>query len=439
MKISYYAFLIAFLFIGKAFADHPVNVSGWQQIDVPSQLTISDRDGNPQTIEPACAFSYLPDEAGFPNSPFHFYFRQGKSDKLLVFLNGGGACWDDNTCLTSLVEGVQPTYNPTIDQNNSPINAGGILNFNRKDNPFSDWSMVFIPYCTGDIHIGSSNTIYKDVKGSLTHSLDTPIMIQHHGHDNFMAVREWIKDNFSNKSKQKTKKLKDLVVAGSSAGGYGAMFNFPYLQEVFPKANSVLLSDGAATVLTQGFIDTVFVDEGNWNAGTTLPTWVPGISEFGNYNAENFNETIFNGLAEFFPKSRFAQYTTDWDDVQVLFYNIMVNLDNGVIHPDTWFQIPPESFCEWNNRMEISLNQTNFAKNYQYYIGAGAVHTVLTDAFGADVFYNESSAEDVKFTKWIKNRVKNKKSDPQNLMCTDCGPLLPPLNAIPQLCQRMGY
>lgn len=79
--------------------------------------------------------------------------------KTLIYFNGGGACWNGATCLTSLTVPVtqttRPAYNPSIENENNPEELGGILDFTRADNPLKDWNMVFIPSCTGDAHLGS--------------------------------------------------------------------------------------------------------------------------------------------------------------------------------------------------------------------------------------------------------------------------------------------
>jgi hypothetical protein len=230
----------------------------------------------------------LPD--GSDNS-FHFYFKPGKNDKLVVFFNGGGACWDDATCLTSLKKGPRPIYNPSINQENSPIGAGGIFDDTNSENPFKEWSKVFIPYCTGDIHVGSKSVTYID-DGSLTGYPGAPVKVKHHGFDNFLAVREWIKGQFPTQGQIS---LNKLLVTGSSAGGYGATLNFPYLQDAFPKTNAVLLSDAATAVVTQGFLNTVFYPNKNWNLENTLhKIFAGGFHD--HYSVDSFNATLIEKL-----------------------------------------------------------------------------------------------------------------------------------------------
>lgn len=423
---------ILFLFSPYGWAKQKNSESGWERIPVEKQLTVTDNDGNPLTINPSCAFDFLtnPEDGSEIDNSFHFYFKQGKKDKLVVFFNGGGACWDDATCVTSLVIGARPTYNSSIHQANSPlVRSGGIFDDNNKKNPFKKWSKVFIPYCTGDVHIGSNTVIYNDNDGSLTGNPGASIPIKHHGFDNFLAVREWIKEHFSakkRKGRKKSKKLKQLVVAGSSAGGYGATFNFPYLQDAFPSIKAVLISDGAIGVLTQGFLDDVFNFGGNWNLESTLTTATFGENSLGAYSVDTFNAQLFSRLSDAYPKSRFAQYTTAFDFVQVQFLKIMTLIDGGSTNPSEWGLTGKTDpfFDSWNWQMELSLDDIADTKiNHQFYIGEGTVHTILTDSFATESiphpFYDEHSAEGIWFSDWIKRLVQGKKLKARNLKYSD--------------------
>ena len=111
------------------------------------------------------------------------------------------------------------------------------------------------------------------------------------------------------------------MVAGSSAGGYGATLNFPYLQDAFPETDAVLISDAASAVVTQTFLDTVFIAEGNWGMDSTFATATFG--DLGSFESETFNAEMLKSLSYAYPNSRFAQYTTAFDVIQVQFLKIM--------------------------------------------------------------------------------------------------------------------
>jgi hypothetical protein len=401
---------------------------GWQTIPVASEMNIKDDEGMDKTINPACAFDTVPNPNPNPNpvdgtpvdNAFRFYYKEGKSDNVLVFFNGGGSCWNDATCVASLAlageEGNRPTYNPSVLQENSPVGAGGVFDDGNKENPFKDWSKVFIPYCTGDLHAGSNEVAYTDVDGSITGDAGATINVKHRGFDNFMAVREWMKHQFRGKKD----KVEKLLVTGSSAGGYGAILNFPYVQSAFPKTKVALLADASASVVTEGFINDAFTLDRNWNLEGSLPPIFNGA--LGIYSAEGLNVELFQRLTEAYPKNRFAQYNTAYDFVQVLFLKVMDQLDQGNKNPYSWALNDNDFlyFGQWNARMTASYNYlSDTTDNYQYYIGAGNVHTVLTDAFATpDIphpFYDEQSAQGVKFSDWLDRFVNAKKFHDQSV------------------------
>ena len=66
------------------------------------------------------------------------------SKKLVIFLEGGGACFNTLTCAA----------NPSSATFGTP--SGGILNRADMANPVRDWNFIDIPYCTGDVFAGNN-------------------------------------------------------------------------------------------------------------------------------------------------------------------------------------------------------------------------------------------------------------------------------------------
>ena len=65
------------------------------------------------------------------DSPYKFLTREGDSKKLLVYLQGGGACWFRGNCDPAM----KPTYNINLAQLRGY--QTGIFNLDNPSNPFS--------------------------------------------------------------------------------------------------------------------------------------------------------------------------------------------------------------------------------------------------------------------------------------------------------------
>ena len=57
---------------------------------------------------------------------------------------------------------AHPIYSQTVDETVEGLNASeGLGDFENPENPIADYTQVFIPYCTGDLHTGASDTEYS--------------------------------------------------------------------------------------------------------------------------------------------------------------------------------------------------------------------------------------------------------------------------------------
>ncbi|MHB8419476.1 MAG: pectin acetylesterase-family hydrolase [Myxococcales bacterium] len=78
------------------------------------------------------------------------------SSELVVYLEGGGSCYDAATCW-----GPSPKANSLAGYDASTFAAASqtryaIFDRGQPQNPFAAMSLVFVPYCTGDLHSGTA-------------------------------------------------------------------------------------------------------------------------------------------------------------------------------------------------------------------------------------------------------------------------------------------
>jgi hypothetical protein len=200
-----------------------------------------------------------------------------KSSRVLIYLEGGGACWSDITCYSFMTAANFTTgYGQSefaSDSAGGLSQPGGFFDRTAAANPFKDYSYVFVPYCTGDIHAG--NNVYAYPSG----------MGHHVGFANMSAYLARIVPTFPSAER--------VILAGSSAGGFGAAFNWWQAQQYFQSVRVDLIDD-SGTVMPPD-IENEGMGETNvrtqWNLAATLPKGCTGCADrldalFGFYAAQ---------------------------------------------------------------------------------------------------------------------------------------------------------
>ncbi len=191
--------------------------------------------------------------------------RRPTAKHVLVYLTGGGACWDAQTCKKGLANPLTRTETPT-DWNN----GDGIGDATDSNNPFAaDYSVVTVPYCTGDVHAGARTINYGTDAA--------PYVIRHQGFKNVQLAFDKVKSIFPNPDK--------VVLLGCSAGGIGAYYHMGTLAKAFPDSEKMVISD-AGTPFRPPYInaDKYKMVMTNWGADKTLPE---GVTDFSGLIADN--------------------------------------------------------------------------------------------------------------------------------------------------------
>jgi hypothetical protein len=155
------------------------------------------------------------------------------SDRLVLFLQGGGACWNTATCL---LLGTAAHIADTLDERTvlgEAETAGGLV-LDRDDpgNPYRDQSFVYVPYCTGDVHVGDASTTYSTPRSSRT--------VEHRGAPNTEMILARLAATFP--------ALDRLTMVGMSAGGYGVAVNAFRGRMAFPGVRVDVLDDSGLPI-----------------------------------------------------------------------------------------------------------------------------------------------------------------------------------------------
>ena len=164
-------------------------------------------------------------------SPFSFQVIPGKSEKLLVYYQGGGACWDQLTTVTE----------PLCTTESTPQSLVGIFDRTREENAFKDYTIVMGTYCSGDIWGGDVTQPYNDRNGN-------PVVQT--GYANGKAMLDWIK--VQQNSGALASQLTNLVVMGCSAGSIGTQLWADTVLGTLKWSHAAIVPDSYAGVFPDG-------------------------------------------------------------------------------------------------------------------------------------------------------------------------------------------
>lgn len=318
-----------------------------------------------QTIEPGSTVLYGKETLTprcVDDDPYMYFARKGTNNKVLMYYQGGGACWNDASCY-----GVGTCDRTSVPGDNPALTTTGFGDYTKPENPFHDWNIVFISYCTCDIHWGAE--LYNYGPGH---------QARHYGRINAKVAEKFAREHFADPD--------EVFATGSSAGSYGAIMNAYYLMhDIWPNAKYGVLGDAGVGVITQAFLDDYIA---HWGVEKNFPSDLPGVS----LPVESLALVdLIDGLAQKYPDSRFANYDSSYDSgsgSQSNFFQVMRNLPNLTEWGSWW-----KSSCQFNRCMR-DFKQSNYTKaqavnqNYRYFTGAGSRHTM----FGSDKVYVETKS-----------------------------------------------
>ena len=105
-------------------------------------------------------------------SPYRFFVnRTPFTSKTVVMFEGGGACWDQGACKGgTLLDAVNPDGIPAnyMTDFNRQAHWGLVTPFTARIDPLQavqtqGWNIVYLTYCTGDVHTGNKVAVYDNV------------------------------------------------------------------------------------------------------------------------------------------------------------------------------------------------------------------------------------------------------------------------------------
>ena len=231
-------------------------------------------------------------------TPYSFFARPGNPDKLMVYFEGGGACWNGETCD---VRG-RPSFDPQVDSTDHPSRWRGLFDFTRDDNPVKDYTIVVVTYCTGDTFLNDRARTYTS--GPRSREPNRTFEIKHIGALDAQYVLDWTYAHVRHPGR--------VFVTGSSAGAIPSPLYAVQVAKRYPKANVVQLGDAA----------------GGYRSAEVAPNlFRSGAAErlrrdraYRGVDSASLNfEMLYIVSAREAPRASFAQYNNVEDSVQAGF------------------------------------------------------------------------------------------------------------------------
>lgn len=213
------------------------------------------------------------------------------SDKLLVVIQGGGACFNTTTCL------AVSNPNGFKEKDLAAQTELGLLSSSDADNPFKDWNKVFIPYCSGDIFSGAA--LDKTGYQGRTQA----------GYLNMRHYLTRLAPTFKDASR--------VVLSGYSAGGFAATVNVVQAIEGWEDVRIDVLNDSGPP-LGEKYLTPCLQKRlaETWNWGANIPKSCTDCD----VSTGHVTEPVMRWSTQYTKQYRIGLISSNEDSIIKLFY-----------------------------------------------------------------------------------------------------------------------
>jgi hypothetical protein len=315
-----------------------------------------------------------------------WYYDAPASNDLLIMFEGGGACWDYETCSgqAGVLGAANPNGIPTgyiadfKAQYVSPLVNGADLGIPlRAKNPIATngWDVVYMPYCTGDVHVGNNVVTYVDPSGQ-----NPPLVYRHVGFNNTVAALGHLATVFPTIDK--------LLVTGFSAGGVASSAVYYEARRTLLPTKGYLLNDSGpifpAPNATYNSRPLHVLITAQWN-----------LQSLYNQLPASFNQNDFGSInlmvANEFPGDRFAYtgYSSDYNFSRFSYERFYPGItQSGVL-------------TKWRQDQTNLINQIKTKSNYSYHV---PWHRPINDSHCSSIitFIGSHACPTVRKKKWYE-------------------------------------
>jgi hypothetical protein len=288
------------------------------------------------------------------------------ASRLVIYLEGGGACFNETTCKVN----PESFSGEFFFLWKAAAGRNGLFNTSNPLNPLKEWNAVYVPYCTGDIHGGNQAEPGAEEEKNFV------------GFSNMEKVLALIAPYFNS--------MEEVLLCGTSAGGYGATLNYEQVATAFSGTPVHLLNDSGPFLEEDAALSPCLQQlfRNEFGLNENLPA--DCTSCFG--TAGDGLSAIYPYYSARFPDAHMGLISYQEDQVIRQFFGYGVdscaNLDGPfVAYPDTVFA---------NALLDLREEVLSPGGNWSTFFPAGDLHGVLTSGR----FYNET-IDGVSIASWV--------------------------------------
>ena len=305
-------------------------------------------------------------------SPLTIFERPADPTNVVLYFEGGGACFSAATC--------DPNGSPTYTVNRQALTVDrldtldGYFDASNPENPIADNSIVYVPYCTGDVHEGNTT---KDYGGG--------VVIEHRGYANAIKALDYLVATYPD--------ARRVLVTGESAGSVPTAMFGALVADRLPDAGIVTFGDSSGAYPDVDPVNAVIGEV--WGYPASVPDWpeLDGLT----VEAWSFPEQyIYAGHHA--PRVRFGRFDHAFDQVQAQ-YGALAG-------------IPADELVTLLDATEQQVE--NAGIQLATYVAPGDLHTVA----GTDAFYT-IEVNGVRLVDWFRSLI-NDPEPPPDVHCEAC-------------------
>ena len=304
---------------------------------------------------------------------FEFLVYRGDPKKVLLHMHGGGACWN---WVTFLLDACTRT---------APMTPSGIFNASEPGNPFYGWTVIDVPYCSGDIFGGATENFWI-----LAHQTASAWKKQS-GYANMDAVMKWTHEQFGGHAGDDghgghdaghgghgLDRLSSLVVSGESAGSLGLQIwgsdILTRLEGKYDPKGTYFIGDSFLGVMVddQDLLQRQVIDY--WrlcDSGVVPPDLSPKCHPDELFLADFVEDTL-----QKFPDVRYLMLSSKFDMVQKAFADMLVILDDlWLIATQGWDKVPKFTNASFYEEVSEHLKPYSAYPQFSAYLVDSNQHT----------------------------------------------------------------